>query len=156
MPAPHLRTLGLSCAVAIWTFTLLVCGSLSELQAETRSRSGADAPSSAALLRITATENGSHVPLRSGEALELTLDENPSTGFRWQIVTIDSDILELETTTFNPPQTQRVGAGGQAVWRFRAVRAGSARLILSLYRPWEGLDSDVDRFEIRVDVASAP
>ncbi|MFH1059075.1 MAG: protease inhibitor I42 family protein [Pseudomonadota bacterium] len=75
-----------------------------------------------------------------GETVDLTLDSNPSTGFRWFLAQPpDNLVLVLETHFYqsDPDAAGRVGAPGREVFRFRGVSPGSTNLTLEYARPTE-------------------
>lgn len=75
-----------------------------------------------------------------GETVDLTLDANPTTGFRWHLAQPpDKLVLTLESHLYQPDQAGagRSGAGGREVFRFRGVSPGSATVVLEYARPWE-------------------
>jgi inhibitor of cysteine peptidase len=76
--------------------------------------------------------DGREVSLRVGESLVLSLPENPTTGFTWEIHETGSPACALRDTVFDPP-TAGVGRGGTRRWRFEAVQAATSTLAL-VYR----------------------
>ena len=74
-----------------------------------------------------------------GEEFAVTLEANPTTGYRWRLAEpFDRDALELVGSEFERPETDLFGAGGEEVWTFRAKRQGRAVVRLEYVRPWEG------------------
>src|SRR5437660_4307603 len=73
--------------------------------------------------------SGSELNLEIGESLELRLPENPTTGYRWQLRSSGSPVLELMEDSPSPAG-EAVGAGRVRRWVFRAAQAGLARLEL--------------------------
>jgi len=80
--------------------------------------------------------NGSSVPVSVGTELDLTLAENPTTGYRWQIAQEPTPCCVLLGDRFVPGQ--RTGAPGLHTWRWRAAKPGTARLEMQLRRQWGG------------------
>lgn len=71
------------------------------------------------------------VRAQSGEAVIIRLEENPGAGFEWRFAEEpDPAVLELLSRDHEPPDDPAPGAGGTAVWRFRASAPGSTRLVL--------------------------
>jgi inhibitor of cysteine peptidase len=92
------------------------------------------------------------VEAKQGDKIVLSLQENITTGYGWQIEEIDRSIVELESTEYvDAPQTG-LGAGGTRTFRFRAHAVGSARIQLRLRRPWEDVDATVKHFDVTVRV----
>ena len=93
--------------------------------------------------------------VRVGEDLIITLDSNPTTGFRWQITQApDEKVLKLQGTgsTFVPPAQPRPGAGGQERWTFQGVAAGKTTVPLGYARSFEPNNPPVQRVTYEVTV----
>ena len=84
---------------------------------------------------LDASADGSDISIPVGEHVVLTLDENRTTGFAWQVVSGAEPVLALHGDTFEPPAT--LGAGGSHVWDFEASQSGQAQLKLAYARAWD-------------------
>lgn len=109
------------------------------------------------VVRLTEADNGRAITAPLDDVIELALEENATTGFRWQVVRADG-LVELPDGARSseprvPPSTPQIGAGGTRVFRFRAGRPGAGRLELKLWREFEGERSVVRRFTCDVTVA---
>ena len=71
------------------------------------------------------------------EEFEVTLDSNPSTGYEWQVRSIDETIAKLVNDEYIPPESGLVGAGGEQVLTFEALEEGKTTIVLEYIRPWE-------------------
>jgi predicted secreted protein len=78
--------------------------------------------------------DGREIELAAGDEFELTLGENPTTGFRWRVAADGSPACALVADEFRAPGEARPGQGGSHAWRFRAERAGESRIELSYAR----------------------
>lgn len=101
---------------------------------------------------ITEKESGQTVALRVGQALEVRLPVNPSTGYSWSQLEGDPTILEPVGAATFQPQRQAVGAGGISTMTYRAVGPGTTPLKLIYHRPWERETPPASTFEARVVV----
>jgi len=98
------------------------------------------------------SENGRAVSASIDDVVRIELSENPTTGFRWQLSSIDAGVLSLQSDVFTPASGAAVGGGGFHVFRFVAGGRGSCHVQFELRRSWEsGLASST--FAIRVSVA---
>jgi inhibitor of cysteine peptidase len=86
--------------------------------------------------QISPDDNGSTITLRPGQALVVTLESNPTTGYSWQPV-FDSKYLEQRGETEFEPESSLIGAGGTETFRFEAIQPGTTTLTLNYMRPWE-------------------
>jgi uncharacterized protein YggE/predicted secreted protein len=72
------------------------------------------------------------------EEFQVTLDSNPSTGYRWGVTRIDETMVKLVNDEYVPPDSDLVGAWGQQVFTFEALKGGDTTTIsLEYVRPWE-------------------
>ena len=90
-------------------------------------------------VRATAADNGETAHLNRGDVLQVSLSENPGTGFAWRLTKRPgSCVLRLGSNRFiaprptNPPTT---GAPGRRVIRWRAIGSGHTSLRLGLVGP---------------------
>lgn len=89
---------------------------------------------------LDSANNGVSLEITVGETINITLDSNITTGYKWNLVgEPDAKVLKLlssqyvEPTTSNPPV---VGAGGKEVWKFQTVGRGTTSLKLAYFRPF--------------------
>jgi inhibitor of cysteine peptidase len=81
------------------------------------------------------TSNGENVEVPVDSSIVIRLDENPTTGYSWNVTS--SQGLEYVNDTFIPPETQLIGAGGVHEWEYRAPETGDAEFSAIYKRPWE-------------------
>jgi len=87
------------------------------------------------VVEVTAEDAGTTVELVTDDEVVVTLESNVTTGFAWTLARAPDDgVLELVDSTYVEPETELVGAGGEEVWTFRAVGAGTTDLELSYER----------------------
>lgn len=93
------------------------------------------------------TDPGQDIEARVGDEFTLVLDSNVTTGYQWQLgEALDESVVTLVGSEYEGPGglVPAVGAGGQEVWTFKAVGAGTAQIPLVYVRPWEESASPVD------------
>ena len=86
---------------------------------------------------LTEKDNGSRISLRSGQDLQIELASNPSTGYSWNIVSIDPTLLKQVGEKEYRQESNRKGGGGHTTFRFRGIGKGKLALELAYYRGWE-------------------
>ncbi|MDR3357713.1 MAG: protease inhibitor I42 family protein [Desulfovibrio sp.] len=84
-----------------------------------------------------AGETDSVLKVTVGQAFEIRLPGNPSTGFIWVIEHLPRFLEQLGEREYLPDRISGVGAGGVHVWRFRARVAGEDELRFAYRRLWE-------------------
>lgn len=104
-------------------------------------------------LDIDATADGSRILLAPGQSLQVTLDTNPASGYRWKLERGAASVLEpVGQPLYTPvsPSAPLVGAGGTMQFEFRAAAAGRDTLEIA-YRRIAKPDADPAR-SVRVEV----
>ena len=94
--------------------------------------------------------DGTSMELKTGETFHIKLNENPTTGFSWQMNTTDG--LAVISDEYVAPDTELVGAGGVHEWEIQAVAAGTQHITAVYKRSWEDETGDEQRFEFTVEV----
>jgi inhibitor of cysteine peptidase len=93
------------------------------------------------------------VSLIVGEVLSVTLDSNPTTGYKWEMTEApDASVLSFSGTRFEAPKSAPAGAGGKEVWEFKAERAGKTSFTLEYRRSWESNAVPAKKFSLTVNV----
>ena len=87
-----------------------------------------------------------------GQTLSLTLDENPSTGYRWAIEEYKPSVLELTDQIFKPGSSGAVGAPGKKIYGFLGKKIGESDLLIKLIRPWEDNAKPLKTFTLKIVV----
>lgn len=104
--------------------------------------------------RLKDDDNGASVTLVTGDAIELVLTSNPTTGYSWSAAEVPACLEqdgEPEYDSDAPPGM--MGAGGEDTWRFVAVEPGVGTLRLEYTRPWESdEEAPVEVYEVEVTV----
>lgn len=100
------------------------------------------------MLQFIASENGKSVTLQDGESFEISLPENPTTGFQWKITATGEPASKLIDEAFHPGV--RVGGQGVHTWQFRAVHDGESEIRMDLRRSWETPAEPAQSFTLRV------
>lgn len=89
--------------------------------------------------------------LSAGDTVLVRLDENETTGYRWEYVPVSPEIMQLVAERHVPPSGGGgVGAAGSVQFEFAAGGTGSAPVVLQYRRAWE--PQAVRRYEIFVTI----
>jgi inhibitor of cysteine peptidase len=103
------------------------------------------------MIQVDESFRGREVSLAVGEDLVITLAENRTTGFQWDLTTKPEPSLTLIMDEFQgtagPP-----GKGGSHRWHLRAVRQGTGVIELKFRRPWEKDTQPARIFKLSVRV----
>jgi inhibitor of cysteine peptidase len=88
------------------------------------------------MIQVDRSYNERAVTLAVGELVEISLAENRTTGFRWDLKVKPEPACALVESTFEPA-TGPPGKGGTHRWQFQAVRSGTGEIELEYRRTWE-------------------
>jgi inhibitor of cysteine peptidase len=90
-------------------------------------------------LKLDIGDSGSQVEVKKGQVLVISLESNPTTGYRWEVMKINETMLvQLGESEFISSQSEEVvGAGGVEVLRFETIGVGTTYLELGYRRFWE-------------------
>jgi inhibitor of cysteine peptidase len=103
------------------------------------------------MLVIDETQNNGAAEVLVGAPFRVQLSENPTTGYRWHLLTAGAPALHVIEDSF---QASRGGPGSAGVryWIFVADHPVATALRMELRRSWQ--PQPVDSFSFTVNVAS--
>lgn len=107
--------------------------------------------SGGAALQLDSGADGSEATLTVGETMEIALPGNPTTGFTWEVISVDSAVLTLTGDPSFRADSTLVGSGGTMTLEFDAVAPGTTTLELVYHRPFEDVPPE-DAFSLTVVV----
>ncbi|HDQ08168.1 MAG TPA: hypothetical protein ENN44_05240 [Methanoculleus sp.] len=111
-------------------------------------------PTSASLITVTEDQNGTTVPVPEGDVVRVKLEENPTTGYRWNATVSGSAVIAADTYIMSAEAYQgMVGAGGTREW-FVTFPDGVGGTFDAVYtRPWEEPAEDDESFSVTFTAA---
>ncbi len=104
-------------------------------------------------ITLTKADNGKTLTLKPGQTLILRLAENPTTGYRWSIPSLNAQVLQLTDDRFESSSSAAIGGGGQRVLTFQAQQPGQISLSLKSKREWEDQALALESFSVMIQVA---
>lgn len=98
-------------------------------------------------IRLTEADNGRTNSVSVGSEMEIVLKGNPTTGYSWDVISFNTNVLQqIGTVEYRQSEEfggkHRVGVGGKFMFRFKAVNFGQGQIKLIYRRPWETTASD--------------
>lgn len=109
-------------------------------------------------LVLSEADSGRQVRVEAGQQIEVRLESNPTTGYRWEIAgEAELRSVELRTRSYEEPESDLVGAAGEEVFVFEAI--GDAEVVrLEYVRRFDDpvVPERVVDYIIRVDDAPWP
>src|SRR5258708_14091643 len=103
------------------------------------------------MLYLDENDNEGEIELRVGEECGIRLPENPTTGFRWSLVSNGEPVCVLQSDFFEPSD-RTPGRGGSHYWRFQAAQVGLGNIDLVYRRSFEQQETPARRFTLRVRI----
>jgi inhibitor of cysteine peptidase len=94
-------------------------------------------------MRIDESYDNKSVTLPVGDTIELSLAENPTTGYRWTLASPGAPICELKGDEFVSPG-QKPGESGTHNFTFAIREEGQATIALKSARKWADADAGRD------------
>ncbi|KUK61653.1 MAG: putative pprotein [Methanoculleus marisnigri] len=92
------------------------------------------------------TNNNETVTLPVGSEITISLDENPTTGYSWNVTS--SAGLSYVNDTYIAPETGLMGAGGVHVWEYLAAETGTGEFSAIYTRSWENVTGNETTFSM--------
>jgi inhibitor of cysteine peptidase len=103
-------------------------------------------------IKITADDNGSSIEMKQGQTLVLSIGGNPTTGYVWEIDSVEQNILQSTGDPDYKSDSTLVGSGGMYKFKFTALNPGTTTLKLKYWRTFEPENPPVETFEVKVNV----
>ncbi|HEV2618836.1 MAG TPA: protease inhibitor I42 family protein [Acidobacteriaceae bacterium] len=97
---------------------------------------------------LTSSACGSVVEVAAGELFSVELEENPTTGYRWEFCA-DAGV-EVVSSSYAASSGAGAGSGGRRLFLFKVTGGGEFRLRGKLLRSWLGEGSAIQQCEITV------
>jgi inhibitor of cysteine peptidase len=104
-----------------------------------------------ATMQVDQSSNNKEVKLAAGQPLEISLAENSTTGFRWELKAAGGPVCAARGDTLDPPAAG-VGKSSTRRWRFEAVSKGTGTIELVYRRAWEQDKPPAETFRLTVRV----
>jgi inhibitor of cysteine peptidase len=102
---------------------------------------------------VDETADGGSVDLEVGQTLEVSLEENPSTGYAWNVTEApDAAVIAPVEDDFAISDPYSDGAGGTRTLLFEAVAPGETEMLLDYYFQTDS-DDVSETFSLTVTVA---
>jgi inhibitor of cysteine peptidase len=105
--------------------------------------------STRSLLKMDEHSNGKTVKVHKLDTIELSLAENPTTGYRWDLRSSGEPVCRLKDTSFDSP-AERIGQGGRRRWLFQVVASGQATIELAYQRSFEREKRPAKTFQVTI------
>jgi len=106
-------------------------------------------------INFSMDDNGRQIELTNGQTFNVTLETNPSTGYSWEVVELNNNILhQIGEAEIEPNITQKdiVGAAVMQTFQFEVINTGQTTLKIIYHRIWEKDVASLNTFSIDIFV----
>ena len=101
---------------------------------------------------VTAADKGGRIRLRLGEAIELRLPANPTTGYMWYLQKESTPLLKMMKQWQIDSTEPGVGRPVLQVFRMEARHGGTGVVRMHYVRSWEPPAPDDETFDLTIIV----
>ena len=85
-----------------------------------------------------------------GDIIIVELEENPTTGYSWNLTYSEGLELSEDNYTQENNTEEMVGAGGFHQWTFKLTDTGEQKISAVYMRPWEERTGDENTFDLTI------
>lgn len=101
-------------------------------------------------------DSGYTVKTRIGDTVKVELQGNPSTGYAWQVVDLDTEMLRMVGLGKFSEGSDKVGGEGTYTYKFQPISTGRTEIRMVYIRPWEKNARPQKTFELGVEILPPP
>lgn len=101
---------------------------------------------------ILDSDRGKTVEAHVGDLITVQLAENPTTGYRWQLISVDSHLVDFQSSDYAPSSEIGTGSGGLRRFHFQAKLIGMNTIQLERQRLWEAQPSTTEQFTVTLQI----
>jgi inhibitor of cysteine peptidase len=102
-------------------------------------------------ITLTSADNGSQVEIKPGGTITIQLEGNPSTGYNWEALVLDSTFFKpVGDPVYISKNPGMIGSSGTVTLTYQVLTTGERTLALVYHRPWEKDTQPLDQFSISV------
>ncbi len=103
------------------------------------------------MLQFDEQYDESKIDLFLGQKFKINLQENPTTGFRWNPISSGEPVCKLLDNSFDVGRDS-LGKGGSHSWLFQVVKEGSGKIEFLYSRSWEHDNPPARTFTLGINV----
>ena len=100
-------------------------------------------------MKLNENDSGKTVEIVVGDEVDIILPGNPTTGYAWELIPLDLNVLSRVKTAFFA-NNKMMGSGGVEVITLHAVAAGKSEVKLIYHRSFEHNVAPLRTFEVTV------
>ncbi|WP_019501267.1 protease inhibitor I42 family protein [Pseudanabaena sp. PCC 6802] len=101
---------------------------------------------------ILGNDLGKIFEARVGDLIAIRLAENPTTGYCWEIGSIDDRFVEFQGSDYSKTPETGIGGGGTRTFHFRAKSGGTEQIQFKLRRSWEPENRAIKHYTVNIRI----
>jgi inhibitor of cysteine peptidase len=99
-----------------------------------------------ATVTLSESNNKQHIEVAVNDTIQIQLDESPTTGYKWEVIELNKNDLQVLSEDYERYPNAGIGGGGIKMIKLKVLKKASGRIRLENRQPWSG---DVyKRFEV--------
>lgn len=103
--------------------------------------------------KVIEKDSGKTIEMRVGSSILVDLPGNPTTGYMWEVSSMDRAILQKIGDHKFSTNSNVIGAPGKVSMRFRVIGTGRTELVLAYRRSWEKNVAPAKTFSVKIIAA---
>lgn len=103
-------------------------------------------------IELTMQDSGKTIEVNNGEEVNIIIESNPTTGYIWDVESIDTAILQQVGDPIYTSDSKLLGGGGAETYKFKAIATGQTTVSLIHHRSWEADVLPIDTFKVTIIV----
>lgn len=90
-------------------------------------------------MNFTITSDGTrNISVHKGDTIEIQLDEVPTSGYAWEIDSLNNNVAELVSNEYKLYNEAGIGGGGKRILKFIVRNPGTGSIKLKNAQRWSG------------------
>lgn len=88
-------------------------------------------------IQVSEQQDGQTIQMVPGQIMVITLQSNPTTGYRWEFVDLDQAQFAEQGEAEFKSDSNLLGAGGVEIFRLKILETGEGAIHMIYHRSWE-------------------
>ena len=147
LPATNEKWIKAIWMVLVFVFSILACNNFSYGM-----NSGENMAEHKTII-VDRNSNNKEITVVCGDVIQIELESKGATGYQWHIEQISTEYTELLSEGAKDISKDKAGAPVMGYWRFKALKKGTAEILMRYYRSWEGPEKALEQFKIKVTIS---
>ena len=104
-------------------------------------------------IQLYQIDSGKAIKMGPGDTVEIVLDANPTTGYQWEALPWDTEVIEQIDKPVYKSRSKAIGSGGELTFYFKALSTGQTLLEFIYFRDFEKNVPPIKSFKVTIVVS---